>query len=227
MNNQPANASSRPPRLLDVVRHRLRVKHYSLRTETAYVQWIRRFIVFNGKRHPQALGKPELEAFLTDLAVNRHVAASTQNQALAAILFLYRDVLEVDLPWLENVVRAKRPERLPSVLTPCEVALVLDRLEATTELVARLLYGTGMRLLEGLRLRVGDVDLDRREIVVRQGKGGKDRVTVLPDRLVQPLETQIERRRTLFEDDLANGLAGVWLPDALAVKYPNAAKQWP
>ncbi len=217
---------SRPPRLLEVVRQRLRAKHYSLRTEKTYVHWIKRFVVFNGKRHPREMGRPEVESFLTSLAVDRNVAASTQNLALAAILFLYRDVLEVELPWLENVTRAKKPERIPSVLSRSQVQRLLDSMEGTSALIARLLYGTGMRLTEGLRLRVGDVDLERCEIVVRGGKGAKDRVTVLPETLAEPMREHIARRRLLFDEDLRDGCADVWLPYALAVKYPNAPREW-
>lgn len=169
-----------PPKLLDQVRDRLRVKHYSIRTETQYVLWIRRFILFHDKRHPREMGAAEVEAFLTHLAVAGGVAAATQNQALSALLFLYREVLGIDLPWLDKVVRAKTPQRLPVVLTRQEVAAVLDRMSGVHGLMARLLYGTGMRLMDCVRLRVKDVDFERAEILVRDGKGGKDRVTMLP-----------------------------------------------
>ncbi len=215
-----------PPRLLDQVRERIRVKHYSLRTEEQYVHWIKRFILFHGKRHPREMGAAEVEAFLSDLAVNGHVAASTQNQALSALLFLYREVLGIELPWLDNVTRAKRPRRLPVVLTPGEVRAVLDRMDGVYGLMARILYGTGMRLMECVRLRVKDVDFGRGEILVRDGKGAKDRVTMLPASLVAPLEAHLARRRVIYEDDLRDGRAGVWLPDALARKYPNAATEW-
>ncbi len=216
----------RAPRLLDQVRDRMRVKHYSLRTETSYVDWIKRLILFHGKRHPRDVGAAEVTAFLTHLAVQRNVAASTQNQALAAILFLYREVLGIDLPWLKDLVRAKRPARLPTVLTRTEVVALLDHLDDSMRLIVRLLYGTGMRLMEVARLRVKDADLQKREITVRDGKGGKDRVTMLPEALVEPLKAHLSMRRIVHERDLQSGRAGVRLPDALAVKYPNAASEW-
>ena len=219
-------SGSPPPKLLDQVRDLIRLKHYSIRTETQYVQWIKRFIFFHGKRHPLEMGGPEVEAFLTHLAVVGGVAAATQNQALSALLFLYREVLGVDLPWLDNVTRAKKPQRLPTVLSPAEVTAVLERMEGTHGLMARLLYGTGMRLMECVRLRVKDLDFGQREIMIRDGKGAKDRVTVLPERLVQPLAAHLEKRRRLYDDDRAEGKAEVWLPDALAKKYPNSASQW-
>jgi integron integrase len=212
--------------LLDQVRARIRVKHYSIRTEDQYVFWVKRFVLFHGKRHPRELGAPEVEAFLSDLAVNGRVSAATQNQALSALLFLYREVLEIQLPWLDNVTRAKPSRRLPVVLTPVEVRAVLDRMEGTYGLMARLLYGTGMRLMECVRLRVKDVDFGRNEILIRDGKGAKDRVTMLPAALAGPLREHLARRRTLYADDLADGRAEVWLPDALAKKYPNAAVEW-
>jgi integron integrase len=215
-----------PPRLLDLVRERLRTKHYSIRTENQYVFWIRRFILFHGKRHPREMGAPEVEAFLSDLAVNGQVAAATQNQALSALLFLYREVLGVELPWLEGLTRAKRPQRLPVVLTPAEVRAVLERMDGVYGLMARLLYGTGMRLMECVRLRVKDVDFGRNEILVRDGKGAKDRVTMLPAALAAPLRDHLTRRRVIYEDDLRDGRAAVWLPDALAKKYPHAATEW-
>ncbi|MBK7662924.1 MAG: integron integrase [Sterolibacteriaceae bacterium] len=212
--------------MLDRVVARIRVRHYSLRTEQAYVGWIRRYIIFHGKRHPADMGKDEVEAFLSSLAVDRGVAASTQAQALAALLFLYREVLGDDLPWLDDVVRAKRPARLPTVLTQSEVRRMIDALaDAESALVVQLLYGTGMRVLEALRLRVKDVELSRCEIVVRDGKGGKDRVTMLPARLVVPMRAQIARAAALHAAELDAGRGGVWLPDALAVKYPNASCQ--
>lgn len=224
----PAEApvSGAAPKLLDQVRARIRVKHYSIRTEDQYVQWIRRFIYFHDKRHPLDMGAPEVEAFLTDLAVTGGVAAATQNQALAALLFLYREVLGITLPWLDNVTRAKPSRRLPVVLTPVEVRAVLDRMDGVYGLMARLLYGTGMRLMECVRLRVKDVDFGRNEILIRDGKGAKDRVTMLPAASVQTLQEHLARRRILFEDDRAAGKAEVWLPDALAKKYPNAATEW-
>ena len=213
-------------KLLDQVRERVRVKHYSIRTEAAYVDWSRRFILFHGKRHPRRMGAPEVEAFLTHLAVERGVSASTQNQAKAALLFLYREVLKVELPWLDEVIAAKVSRRLPVVLTAREVRELLLQLNGRIGLVASLLYGTGMRLLEGLRLRVKDVEFERREIIVREGKGNKDRVTVLPENLVEPLRQQIEHARMLHRRDLEAGFGEVWLPDALAVKYPRAGRAW-
>lgn len=216
-----------PPRLMDQVRDRLRLKHYSIRTETAYLGWIKRFILFHGKRHPAELGKPEVEAFLTALAVERNVAASTQGQALSALLFLYGEVLGLELPWLDEVTRAKKPRRLPTVLSVAEVRALIDAVEDPAfALIVRLLYGTGMRVMECMRLRVKDVDFGRREIVVREGKGNKDRVTMLPAGLVAPLRAHISLRRRLHEQDLAAGHGTVHLPHALAVKYPNAATAW-
>jgi len=218
--------SPQPPKLLDLVRDRIRVKHYSIRTETQYVQWVRRFILFHGKRHPRDMGAPEVEPFLTHLAVEGHVAAATQNQALSALLFLYKEVLGVDLPWLNDVTRAKRPQRMPVVLTRDEVHAVLDRMAGVYGLMARLLYGTGMRLMECVRLRVKDVDFGRGEILIRDGKGAKDRVTMLPQSLVGPLQSHLQQRRTLFDDDRQAGKASVYMPDALARKYPNSPTEW-
>ncbi len=222
----PASIPPSPPKLLDQVREKIRVRHYSIRTETQYVQWVRRFVLFHDKRHPREMGAAEVEAFLTHLAVEGKVAAATQNQALSALLFLYREVLGINLPWLDDVVRAKRPARLPVVLTRQEVTAVLDRMSGTHGLLARLLYGTGMRLMEVIRLRVKDVDFERAEIVVRDGKGAKDRVTMLPQSVVAPLQAHLRGRRALYEDDLAKGMASVYLPDALDRKYPNAAVDW-
>ena len=213
------------PRLLDRVRERCRVRHLSLRTERAYVIWVKRFVHFHGLRHPNEMGAPEVEAFLTHLAVRRNVAASTQNQALAALLFLYREVLNIDLPWLDGVTRANRPPRLPVVLDKDEVKALLAQLDGTSWLVASLMYGSGLRLMEALRLRVKDVDLSRREITVREGKGGKDRRTLLPDALVDPLRNQRDRVALIHEADVRNNLAPVQLPNALERKYPNAGRQ--
>jgi len=215
------------PRLLDVVRDRIRVKHYSFRTETSYLGWIRRFIRFHGSRHPREMGGPEVEQFLTYLATDRQVAASTQNQALSAILFLYREALELDLPWLDGMVRAKRPARIPVVLSREEVRRVLAQLEGTHWLAASLLYGSGLRVSECLRLRVKDVDFDYRQITVRDGKGAKDRCTMLPDSAVEPLQFQLKRVRSLFEADRAASHPGVALPPALERKYPTAPFEWP
>lgn len=222
----PPPVRTQPPKLIDQLRERLRTLHYSLRTEDVYVDWVRRFILFNGRRHPRDMGAPEVEAFLTHLAVERKVSASTQNQARAAIIFLYREVLAIELPWLQSVVSAKKTVRLPVVLTEREVRDVLLQLQGTTWLIASLLYGTGMRLLEGLRLRVKDVDFERREIIVREGKGAKDRVTVLPENLILPLKEQLKLAQALHRRDLDAGYGEVWLPGALAQKYPRAGYSW-
>lgn len=215
-----------PPKLLDQLRDKVRLRHYSLSTERQYVHWVKRFVLFHGKRHPAGMGAAEVEAFLTHLAVAGQVSASTQNQALSALLFLYREVLGLDLPWMQDVVRAKRPARLPVVQTQTEVAAVLDRMDGVHGLMARLLYGTGMRLMEVVRLRVKDVDFERFEVLVRDGKGGKDRVTMLPRKLAPALKEHLVWRRRLHDDDLAKGMADVFLPDALARKYPNASQEW-
>jgi integron integrase len=215
-----------PPRLLDQVREKIRLKHYSIRTEHAYVDWVKRFVLYHGRRHPRDLGLGEVEAFLTHLAVADKVAASTQNQAKSALLFLYKEVLGAPLPWLGDITQAKASRRLPVVLTVDEVSDLLDRTSGTCGLILRLLYGTGMRVMECLRLRVKDVDFVRREIVVREGKGSKDRVTMLPARLVAPLRAHLEEVRVLHRSDLDAGLGAVWLPFALARKYPNAAREW-
>lgn len=219
-------ALPRAPRLLDQLRERLRVKHCSIRTESAYVGWVRRFILFHGKRHPRELGAAAVEAFLTHLAVDREVSASTQNQAKSALLFLYREVLGLRLPWLDGLTAAPVRRRLPVVLTPRETAALLQHMQGAAGLVAALLYGTGMRLLEGLRLRVKDVEFERREVLVRGGKGDKDRVTVLPENLVVPLQAQVAAARALHTRDLAAGRGEAALPDALAVKYPRAGREW-
>ena len=215
------------PPLLDRVRNKIRVKHYSIRTEQSYVDFIKRFIVFHGKRHPDTLGAPEVEAFLTHLAVDGHVSAATQNLAKSAVLFLYREILERDLPWLDHVEWAKTPTHLPVVLTREEVMLILRRLHGVHALVGRLLYGTGMRIMEGVRLRVKDVDFARREILVRDGKGFKDRVTMLPRSIARRLHSHLADVREQHELDLADGLGDVWLPFALSRKYPNAGREWP
>jgi integron integrase len=215
-----------PPRLLDRVRAALRARHFSRRTEEAYVAWIRRYIFFHGKRHPAEMGAPELTGFLTSLAVDGHVAASTQNQALSALLFLYREVLEVDLPWLDGIVRARRPERLPIVLTRDEVRAVLQRLDGAPGLMACLLYGAGLRVLECCRLRVQDVDFGASQIVVRGGKGDKDRVTMLPAVIKTDLAAHLQAVRAQHEEDLAAGAGWVELPTALARKYPHAGREW-
>ncbi len=214
------------PRLLDQVRDRIRLKHYSIRTEESYVDWIRRFVLFQGKRHPREMGAQEVEAFLTHLAVRGKVSASTQNQAKSALLFLYKEVLAEELPWLNDIETAKRPQRLPVVLTVGEVNAILSSVEGTGGLILRLLYGTGMRILECLRLRVKDVDFLRREIVVREGKGFKDRVTMLPASLVALLQSHLDRVQRLHVRDLAEGYGEVYLPYALERKYPKAGRDW-
>ena len=209
-------------KLLDRMRRIIRVKHYSLRTETAYLHWAKRFILFHGKRHPETMGTDEVTAFLSYLAVGRHCAASTQNQALNALLFLYRQVLEIDLPWLDEVVRAKRPERVPVVLTTAEARSVLAHLTPPYDPLVRLLYGSGLRVGEATRLRVKDVDFDRRSIVVRDGKGAKDRITVLADSCIPALSERVEQSLALCADDRLRKQGGVILPHALDRKYPNA-----
>ncbi|SCZ86384.1 integron integrase [Nitrosomonas mobilis] len=220
-----------PPvkKLLDQVREKIRFKHYSLSTENTYISWIKQFITFNDERHPLEMGAAEVERFLTHLAARRHVSTSTQNQALSAILFLYREVLAVDLPWVDNFERSREPRRLPVVLTILEVQKLLRETAiapAPIGLIIHLLYGTGMRLMEAVRLRVKDVELMRREIVVRDGKGGKDRVTMLPESLLEAMRAQLVLRREWHDEDVCLGKANVWLPDALAAKYPGAAKEW-
>jgi integron integrase len=224
---EPDPAGARPLRLFDRIRAALRARHYSRRTEEAYIAWIPRYIFFHGKRHPIDLGGPEVTAFLTSLAVDGHVAASTQNQALsAALLFLYRDVLEVDLPWLDGVVRAKRPERLPVVLTRDEVRAVLQRLHGVPRLMACLLYGAGLCVLECCHLRVQDIDFGANQIVIRSGKGDKDRLTMLPGIAKTDLARHLETARAQHQDDLAVGAGWVELPSALLRKYPNAGQEW-
>lgn len=223
----PDKAVVSGPRLVDLVRAKVRIRHYSIRTEEAYVHWVVRYIRFNGMRHPREMGAREVTAFLSHLAVERDIAAATQQQALSALLFLYRQVLELDLPWLTDLVRPKKPARMPTVLNRDEVKRLLDVMPAGQALMARLLYGTGMRLMECLRLRVKDVDFDRGEILVREGKGAKDRVTMLPRTLEGPLREQLARARALFEYDRESGLPGVYLPHALERKYPQAGATWP
>jgi len=214
-------------KLLDRVRAALRARHYSLRTEEAYAGWIRRFILFHGKRHPDGMGEGEINAFLSSLATEGRVAASTQNQALSALLFLYRHVLEKPFPEMTALVRARRPSRLPVVLTRDEVRRVLASLGGEPRLVATLLYGSGLRLMEALRLRVKDLDLSRNEILVRDGKGQKDRVTMLPAALKPDLAAHLRTVRSRHDAELARGSGDVHLPDAIRIKYPGAAKSWP
>ncbi len=221
--SQPA---AKAPRLLGQVRAALRVRHYSKRTEQAYVQWVRRFVVFGRMRHPAELGEPEISAFLTHLAVVERVSASTQNQAMGALLFLYREVLRRRVGWLERVVRAKRPARVPVVLTREEVKAVLERMEGVPRLVAWLLYGSGLRLLEALTLRVKDLDLARGEIRVRDAKGGRDRVTMLPRSAIGELSRHLEAVRALHHRGLRAGGGSVALPGALDRKLPKAPWDW-
>lgn len=213
-------------RLLVRMSDAIRSRHYSLRTEQSYIQWVRRFILFHNKRHPEKMGEKEISSFLTDLAVNRKVAASTQNQALSALLFLYKHVLDQKLDWLEDVVRAKRPRRLPVVLTQAEAGTLLDNMTGVNGLIAKLIYGTGMRKMECLRLRVMDIDFDYGQIHVRSGKGNKDRITLLPDCLGIPLRLQLERVARVHNKDLEEGYGEVELPFALDRKYPNAGWDW-
>ena len=217
---------SREPRLLDQVHVAIRARHYSWRTEKAYTGWIKRFIIFHGKRHPSTLGEAEVTAFLSTLATHDGVSSSTQNQALSAIVFLYRAVLGIELSWLDGVVRAKRTVRLPVVLTRDEVCAILGELRGTPWLMVSLMYGAGLRLLECARLRVKDVDFERLEITVRNGKGGKDRRTMLPVALKRALASHLERVRRLHERDLRRRLGCVALPDGIERKYPRAASEW-
>jgi integron integrase len=214
------------PRLLDELRQAIRARHYSYRTEETYVGWARRFILFHNTRHPRDMGAGEINTFLSHLAVEGRVSAATQNQALAALLFLYREVLQVEVPWLEGVVRAKKPQRLPEVMTKGEVKAVLDKMPEGKRLMAGLLYGSGLRLNECLNLRVKDVDLERGEILVRDGKGGKDRVTVLPRSLTPALADHLRRHRAWFERVSADGRGRCSMPDALERKYPQAPFEW-
>ena len=222
-------ASQQPnqPKLLERVSNAIRVRHFSKATETAYVGWIRRFIYFHGKQHPLKLGEPEISQYLTYLAVRKHVSASTQNQALAALLFLYREVLGREVAWLDDLVRAKRPKRLPAVLTQAEVISLLGFMKGTPKLVASLLYGSGLRLLEALRLRIKDVDLERREIRVRDAKGGRERVTMIPTSLLEPLRAHLARVRERRTHELAQGMGGVEVPDSIGRKYPNSPREIP
>ncbi|OYQ67787.1 integrase [Pseudanabaena sp. SR411] len=216
-----------PPRkLLDRVRDRIRVKHYSYRTEETYVQWIRRFILFHNKRHPSEMGGDEVNAFLTHLAVNENVAASTQNQALSAILFLYREVLELELGLNLDAVRAKRPRNLPTVLTVTETLEILNNLTGIYQIIVKLLYGSGLRLNEALQLRVKDLDFAQQQIIVRDSKGMESRVTMLPRNVVEQLQEHLQIVKRLHQQDLARGYGEAHLPFALSKKYPNAAKEW-
>ena len=231
MANMAANLSTTPsvrnPKLLDRVRDVLRRKHYSFRTEQAYTDWIRRFILFHGKRHPKEMAEAEVGEFLTHLARDGKVSASTQNQALSALLFLYKEVLQQEIGWLQGVERAKKPARLPVVLTHAEVDKILQHLHGTHRLMAELLYGSGLRLMECVRLRVKDIDFAYAHILVRDGKGGKDRVTMLPIHCAPRLQRHLQKIKALHEEDLEAGFGSVYLPNALERKYPKAPWEWP
>lgn len=222
----PNHAAANKPKLLDQVRDVIRRKHFSIRTEQSYVDWIRRFILFHNKRHPREMAEAEVTAFLTHLARHGRVAASTQNQALSALLFLYKQVLKQEIGWLEGVERAKRPARLPVVLTRDEVHKIFAHLHGTPRLMAGLLYGSGLRLMECVRLRVKDVDLGYLTITVRDSKGGKDRVTMLPTNLAQALQRHLQKVKAQHEQDIDDGFGHVHLPDALTRKFPSAAREW-
>ena len=226
MEDNANTGAAKPPRLLEQLRDAMQRRHYSSRTEETYVHWVKRFIYFSGRRHPRELGAPEVTAFLNYLAREREVAAATQNQALSALIFLYKEVLAQPLPWLEDLERAKRPARLPNVLTRDEVQRLLARMQGVKWLMASLLYGAGLRLRECLKLRVKDVDFGYRQILVRDGKGAKDRVTMLPQSVIEPLQAHLVRVKTQHEQDLAAGYGDVELPDALARKYPKAPYEW-
>ncbi len=218
--------SAPQPKLLDQVRALLRARHYSIRTEHSYVDWIRRYVRFHELRHPRELGPPEISAFLTHLAVEGEVAASTQNQARSALLFLYREVLQIDIPELAEVVAARAPTRIPTVLTREEARLVLAQLSGIHQLIAQLLYGSGLRLIEALRLRIQDLDFAQHEILVRSGKGEKDRRTMLPDRLINPLREHLRGIQELHAEDLRRGFGAVQMPYALERKYPGSEREW-
>lgn len=211
------------PKLMDLVRNRIRTQHYSIRTEHAYLQWIKRFILFHQKQHPSTMGKPEVENFLTYLA-NNHSSSATQNQALSALLFLYKQVLQRPESEFIDVLRAKKSQHLPTVLSVTEIKQLFSHLNGLMELIAHLLYGTGMRLMECMRLRVQDIDFELNQIIIRNGKGSKDRITLLPNRLIEGLQQQVKHVKNTHAKDVAHGYGEVYLPNALAKKYPNAAK---
>ena len=228
---KPSTPVLHSTRLLDQLRECLRYRHYSLNTEKSYVYWVRFFVRWSARasgamRHPRDMGAADVQAFLTMLASERHVSSSTHNQALSALLFLYRDVLNTELPWMQNIQRPQQPKRIPSVLTQAEVGALMAQMQGTEALLARLLYGTGMRLMEGIRLRIKDVDFDRKVIVVRQAKGNKDRVVMLPHSLLDTLRQQLLHARAVWEKDRLSGQAGVEVPDALEVKYPKVGQSW-
>ena len=224
---QATSVQAPAPRLLDRVRGVLGARHYSPRTEESYLAWIRRFIIFHGRRHPDELGEPEITSFLSALATERHVSASTQNQALAALLFLYQKVLNREIAWLAGVVHAKRPERLPVVLSRGQIAAVLSKMEGVEQLCASLIYGAGLRLLEALEMRIKEVDFAGQQLIVRDGKGRKDRVTLLPASLQAALRAHLDKVCNQHQSDLRTGAGFVQLPDALRIKYPSAPREWP
>jgi integron integrase len=211
---------------MDLVSAAIRTKHYSYRTEQTYKDWIKRYILYHGKRHPKDMGMPEIQAFITHLAVEKNVAASTQNQALSAILFLYRHVLQMDMDIPSDIIRAEKSKTLPVVLTPQEARAVINQMSGLPQLMAKILYGSGLRLMECLRLRIKDIDFGNRQIIVRDGKGEDDRVTILPDSLIPDLQRQIQTVQRIHQTDLADGFGEVWLPYALARKYPNASREF-
>jgi integron integrase len=217
----------KPKKLLDQVSDALRLKHYSYRTEQSYLDWIRRYILYHNKTHPKDMGEAEIQVFLTHLATERNVSASTQNQALSALIFLYRNVLHIELDLPSGLITAKRSTHLPTVLTRAEAQNVLHHMDGTAALVARLLYGSGLRLMECLRLRVKDIDFGNHQIIVRSPKGSNERSTLLPESLVKPLEFQIQTSQLIHQQDLSEGYGETKLPFALGVKYPNAGKEWP
>lgn len=214
------------PRLMDQLREALRVRHYSRRTEKAYCSWVKRFIYFHNIRHPEKMSEPEINAFLTHIAVKEKVSASTQNQALSALLFLYRNVIGRELGDLDEIIRARKPKRLPVVMTSDEVKAVLANLSGDKWVMASLMYGSGLRLMECLRLRIQDLDFSRNEILVRNGKGAKDRITMLPGSLKKPLQDHLKKIKSIYESDIFDGWGSVLLPDAIDRKYPNAPKEW-
>lgn len=216
----------KPQKLLDQTRAAIRRKHLSIRTEESYINWIKRYIRFHEIQHPKHMGKTEVEAFLSHLAVEQNVAASTQNQALSALLFLYREVLNIELEWLDNITYAKKPKRLPNVLSKEQAQRVIGYIPGKHQLMAKLLYGSGIRLMECLRLRVQDLNFEHQQVIVRDGKGAKDRVTVLPESLVQPLHEHLRHVKDIHNQDLDQGFGAVYLPYALERKYTNAAREW-
>ena len=226
MPTEPEVQLETPPGLLALTRERMRTRHLALRTEQAYLQWLERYVAFHERRHPRELGAPEVEQFLTHLAVHRKVSAATQNQALQALLFIYRHVLDIELPWLDNITRASHDRKLPVVLTREEVRALLAQLQGTPWLVATLLYGSGLRLMEAMRLRVKDLAIERGEVIVREGKGGRDRVTMLPAALENSLRAHLDRLRAWYEEERRRARPLVSLPFALARKYPEAGTRW-